>query len=147
MVGLGRMGANMTTRLIAGGHWVIVYDRGADAVKQSAQRRRDRSEFAGRSRAKFTQSPRVIWLMIPPENLIPDRYYRRLMGCWPPATSSSTAEIRNYQDGLAAYERCQDQGISFVDAERAAASGDYRRLLPDGGRRFQPPSPIASRSS
>ncbi len=36
MVGLGKMGANMTTRLIQGGHQVVVYDRSADAVAQAA---------------------------------------------------------------------------------------------------------------
>ena len=29
MIGLGRMGANMTTRLIRGGHQVVAYDRDA----------------------------------------------------------------------------------------------------------------------
>ena len=33
MIGLGRMGANMTTRLLQGGHQVVVYDRSAEAVE------------------------------------------------------------------------------------------------------------------
>ena len=33
MIGLGRMGANMTERLLQGGHQVVVYDRSADAVR------------------------------------------------------------------------------------------------------------------
>lgn len=36
MVGLGRMGANMATRLIKGGHEVVVFDVDAEAVKTSA---------------------------------------------------------------------------------------------------------------
>ena len=32
MIGLGRMGANMTKRLLERGHHVVVYDRDADAV-------------------------------------------------------------------------------------------------------------------
>ena len=36
MIGLGRMGANMTSRLLQGGHKIVVYDRSADAVKASA---------------------------------------------------------------------------------------------------------------
>jgi len=32
MIGLGKMGGNMTRRLLRGGHDVVVYDRGADAV-------------------------------------------------------------------------------------------------------------------
>ena len=33
MVGLGRMGANMTRRLMRGGHTLVVSDLSADAVK------------------------------------------------------------------------------------------------------------------
>ena len=36
MVGLGRMGANMTTRLIGGGHDVVVYDVDPEAVATAA---------------------------------------------------------------------------------------------------------------
>ena len=33
MIGLGRMGGNMTTRLLSGGHEVVVYDREEGAVR------------------------------------------------------------------------------------------------------------------
>ena len=36
MVGLGKMGANMTERLLKGGHEVVAYDLSADAVKAAA---------------------------------------------------------------------------------------------------------------
>jgi hypothetical protein len=35
-VGLGRMGLNMVTRLVTGGHVVVAYDRSADAVARAA---------------------------------------------------------------------------------------------------------------
>ena len=38
MIGLGRMGANMTQRLLDGGHRVVVTDLNADAVAASAAR-------------------------------------------------------------------------------------------------------------
>ena len=41
MVGLGRMGANMTRRLMRGGHQLVVSDLSADAVKATGWRRRD----------------------------------------------------------------------------------------------------------
>ena len=34
MIGLGRMGANMTTRLLQGGQELVVFDRNADAVQR-----------------------------------------------------------------------------------------------------------------
>ena len=36
MVGLGRMGANMTRRLLRGGHTLVVSDLSPEAVKQLA---------------------------------------------------------------------------------------------------------------
>lgn len=32
MVGLGKMGGNMTSRLLQGGHGVVVFDRNKDAI-------------------------------------------------------------------------------------------------------------------
>ena len=64
MVGLGRMGANMTRRLMRGGHSLVVSDLSADAVKQLA------GEGAGGSAsledliAKLTP-PRAVWIMVP----------------------------------------------------------------------------------
>ena len=63
MVGLGRMGANMTSRLIAGGHSVIAYDRSADAVKASAKGGATGANSLADMVAKFAQTPRVVWLM------------------------------------------------------------------------------------
>ena len=37
MVGLGKMGANMTTRLLERGQKMVVYDRNAEAVQRSAE--------------------------------------------------------------------------------------------------------------
>src|SRR5450432_2435725 len=64
MVGLGKMGANMTRRLMGGGHQLVVSDLSADAVKQLA------GEGAGASSSledligKLTP-PRAIWIMVP----------------------------------------------------------------------------------
>ena len=38
MVGLGRMGANMTERLVRAGHTIVCFDRSADAVKSLVAR-------------------------------------------------------------------------------------------------------------
>ena len=46
MIGLGKMGANMTERLLKGGHEVVAYDLSADALQAGgvarARRRRRR---------------------------------------------------------------------------------------------------------
>jgi 6-phosphogluconate dehydrogenase len=64
MVGLGRMGANMTRRLIRGGHQLVVSDLSADTVKQLA------NEGAGGSSSledlvTKLKPPRAAWVMVP----------------------------------------------------------------------------------
>jgi 6-phosphogluconate dehydrogenase len=63
-VGLGRMGLNMVTRLLQGGHTVVAYDRSADAVA--------RAEAAGAKGVSTLDAlvaaltpPRAVWVMVP----------------------------------------------------------------------------------
>ena len=63
-VGLGRMGLNMVTRLLQGGHTVVAYDRSADAVA--------RAEAAGAKGVTTLEAliealaaPRAVWVMVP----------------------------------------------------------------------------------
>jgi 6-phosphogluconate dehydrogenase len=64
MIGLGRMGANMTRRLLRGGHACVVYDPNAQTVKDLARE----GATPTNSLAEFVQKlqpPRPVWLMIP----------------------------------------------------------------------------------
>jgi len=64
MVGLGRMGANMTRRLMRGGHEVVVSDLSADNVKHIAGEGAIASASIDDFVAKLAK-PRVAWLMVP----------------------------------------------------------------------------------
>jgi 6-phosphogluconate dehydrogenase len=64
MVGLGRMGGNMARRLLKGGHRVVGWDRGAEAVRSLEG---DGLTGAGSLEelvAKLPR-PRAVWLMVP----------------------------------------------------------------------------------
>ena len=64
MVGLGRMGANMTKRLLQAGHECVVYDQSPEPVTALAA---EGATGAG-SLAEFCaqlQPPRAVWLMVP----------------------------------------------------------------------------------
>src|SRR5271157_4595027 len=64
MVGLGKMGANMTRRLMRGGHEVVVSDLSADNVKHIA----GEGAIAAASIDDFVAKlgkPRIAWLMVP----------------------------------------------------------------------------------
>jgi 6-phosphogluconate dehydrogenase len=64
MVGLGKMGANMTRRLMRGGHQLVVSDLSPDAVKQLAGEGAGGSSSLEDLIAKLTP-PRAIWIMVP----------------------------------------------------------------------------------
>lgn len=64
MVGLGRMGAGITGRLVSGGHEVIAYDLNEDAVKEAIS--------AGAigvttltALVGHLPAPRAVWVMVP----------------------------------------------------------------------------------
>src|SRR5438876_10313979 len=64
MVGLGRMGANLTRRLMRAGHEVVVYDVSEGAVRQlegeGAVGTASLDDFVSK-----LSSPRAAWVMVP----------------------------------------------------------------------------------
>jgi 6-phosphogluconate dehydrogenase len=64
MVGLGRMGANMTRRLMRGGHELVVSDRSADTVNHLAGEGAVGSLSLDDLLSKL-KAPRAVWIMIP----------------------------------------------------------------------------------
>jgi 6-phosphogluconate dehydrogenase len=64
MVGLGRMGANMTRRLLRGGHQVVVSDLSPDNVRKIAAEGATASASLDDLAVKLSP-PRVVWLMVP----------------------------------------------------------------------------------
>jgi 6-phosphogluconate dehydrogenase len=64
MIGLGRMGANMTVRAMKAGHDMHVYDTHADAVKALTEKGAKGSTDLG-DFVKGLDKPRAIWMMVP----------------------------------------------------------------------------------
>jgi 6-phosphogluconate dehydrogenase len=64
MVGLGRMGANMTRRLLRGGHKLVVSDRTPETVKQLAGEGATASSSLEDLVGKLSP-PRAAWVMVP----------------------------------------------------------------------------------
>jgi len=114
MIGLGRMGANMTERLVRGGHRVITYDRSPEAI----QRVVDIGALGSRSLAEFVKQlslPRAIWLMVPAGAPV-DQTIEQLL----PQLSKGDVLIdggnSNYKDSIRRADKLKGQGLHFVDA-------------------------------
>jgi len=67
MIGLGRMGANMTERLLNGGHRVVAYARTPEKVQSVVKKGADGARSLEELVSKLTPK-RIIWLMIPAGN-------------------------------------------------------------------------------
>ena len=64
MIGLGRMGANMVRRLLAGGHACVVFNRSPQAVTELAQEGATAATSFADLAGKLAK-PRAVWLMVP----------------------------------------------------------------------------------
>ena len=114
MIGLGRMGANMTERLLRGGHKLIIYDRSPEAIQRCV----DKGAFGAHSLADFVKQvslPRVIWLMVPSGEPV-DLTIEQLL----PSLLENDIIIdggnSHYKDSIRRAEKLKQLGIHFVDA-------------------------------
>ena len=114
MIGLGRMGASMTERLVRGGHRVISYDRSAEAI----QRVVDKGAIGAHSLADFVKQltlPRAIWLMVPSGDPV-DQTIEQLL----PSLTNGDIVIdggnSNYKDSIRRAEKLKAHAMHFVDA-------------------------------
>jgi 6-phosphogluconate dehydrogenase len=113
MIGLGRMGAGMTQRLLQGGHQVIVYDRSADAVTALAGKGATASSSLEDLGQKL-KAPRVFWLMIPAGAPIDDTI-QRLSAILSPGDIIVDGGNSNYKDSLRRAETLRSQQVEFLD--------------------------------
>ena len=114
MIGLGRMGGNMTRRLLQGGHRVVVFDRSAEAVHAAEAE----GATAAGSLAELVQSlqpPRPVWMMVPAGAPV-----EATIAELSPLMSSGDVLIdggnSNYKDTLRRGEELESVGIHYVDA-------------------------------
>jgi 6-phosphogluconate dehydrogenase len=64
MFGLGRMGANMARRLLAGGHRVVASNRSRGPIEEVAEHGAEPA-FSASEMVQKLDAPRVVWIMVP----------------------------------------------------------------------------------
>ena len=64
VIGLGRMGANISRRLMRGGHQVVAFDRAPDNVRQLSSEGATAANSLEEA-ASLLEAPRIFWLMVP----------------------------------------------------------------------------------
>jgi len=114
MVGLGRMGANMTTRLLRGSHAVVVYDPDAEAVANSAAQGAARANSLA-DLVTALSPPRIVWLMIP-AGTPTETTIDELLTLLAPGDIVIDGGNSRWTDSKLRYARCKDAGVGFIDA-------------------------------
>ncbi|GAC1544284.1 MAG: decarboxylating 6-phosphogluconate dehydrogenase [Herpetosiphon sp.] len=114
MIGLGKMGGNMTTRLQKGGHAVVAYDRSVDAVRGAVA-----SGATGVSSleelVKTLPTPRAIWLMVPAGEPV-DQTIQALLPHLQRGDILIDGGNSNYKDSQRRSQALDGAGIAFLDA-------------------------------
>jgi 6-phosphogluconate dehydrogenase len=114
MVGLGKMGLNMATRLMRNDHQVVAYDVNEEAIKSA--------EKAGATGARTLDevvqkldAPRGVWVMVP-SGKITDDTIQSLSEKLSPGDTVIDGGNSNYKDSLRHAEVLSKKKINFVDA-------------------------------
>ena len=114
MIGLGRMGGNMSERLIKGGHEVVVYDR----TPEVAQRYVSQGAIGATSPSEITsklKSPRIVWIMVPAGKPVDDMIASLLPGLGKGDVIIDGGNS-NFHDSMRRAAELQGKGIHFVDS-------------------------------
>jgi 6-phosphogluconate dehydrogenase len=112
MIGLGRMGANLSRRLMRDGHRVVVYDVSADTVKQLGGEGAVTSESIEDFVSKL-EKPRAAWIMVPAAFV--DSTIERLEQVMDKGDIIIDGGNSNYKDDIARSRRLAEKGIHYVD--------------------------------
>jgi 6-phosphogluconate dehydrogenase len=113
IIGLGKMGMNMATRLVRDGHRVVGYAR-TDATVEEAVR--NGAEGAGSLEevvSKLT-SPRIVWLMVPAGHATDDTI-NKLSDLLDKGDIIIDGGNSNYKDSASHAEQLEPKGIEFLD--------------------------------
>jgi 6-phosphogluconate dehydrogenase len=114
MIGLGKMGGNMTERLLRNGHKVVAFDRASETVDKYAK--------LGASPAKDVASaisqlsaPRIAWIMVPAGKPVDDTIGELVKGM-------SQGDIiidggnSNFHETMRRARELEAKGIAFIDS-------------------------------
>ncbi|MGD1213884.1 MAG: phosphogluconate dehydrogenase (NAD(+)-dependent, decarboxylating) [Terriglobales bacterium] len=113
MVGLGRMGANMTRRVMRGGHTMVVSDLSADAVKGIAGEGAVASASLDDMVSKLNP-PRAAWIMVPSGDPT-EKTVQALLGRMQAGDTIVDGGNSYFKDDVRRAKICAVKGVHYVD--------------------------------
>jgi 6-phosphogluconate dehydrogenase len=112
LIGLGRMGANMATRLTRAGHEMHVYDTHADAVRELAAKGAKGADTLEKL-VRGQTAPRAVWMMLPAAAV--DPVLEKLLPLLAPGDILIDGGNSYYQDDIRRAATLKANGLHYVD--------------------------------
>ena len=113
VIGLGRMGGNISVRLMRHGHECVVYDRSETAVAGIAEQGAAKSSGL-EDMVKQLPSPRIIWVMLP-AGRITEETVQALGGMLQRGDIIIDGGNTMYKDDIRRARELREKGIVYVD--------------------------------
>jgi 6-phosphogluconate dehydrogenase len=104
MIGLGRMGSNMTKRLEERGHELKTYDPQVDSTATTLEELRDQ-----------LSAPRTFWMMVP-AGAITEQTFQTLIAIAEAGDVIVDGGNSNFHDSQRRHAEAKERGVKFVDA-------------------------------
>jgi 6-phosphogluconate dehydrogenase len=113
-VGLGRMGGNMVTRLLRGGHTIVAYDP-AEAARAAAEKGGAKGVTSLRDLVAALTPPRAVWVMVP-AGAPTETTVNELAGLLAAGDVIIDGGNSKWTDDMRRAEALRPRGIKYVDA-------------------------------
>lgn len=113
MIGLGRMGMNMTRRLLQNNIEIMAHNRSSDKIDEIVQEGAT-GLYKLNDIPSRTDSPRIIWLMLPAGSIVDD-HINRLRELLVPGDIIIEGGNSYYKDDIRRDEMLKGDGIHYID--------------------------------
>jgi 6-phosphogluconate dehydrogenase len=113
MIGLGRMGANISRRLMAGGHEIVAFDRDGEAVRKLAAEGAIAAASLEEVAAKL-DAPRIFWVMLPAGGPT-EETVAALRDMAEPGDIVIDGGNSFFKDDIRRHRECAAKGVHYVD--------------------------------
>jgi 6-phosphogluconate dehydrogenase len=114
MIGLGKMGMNMSRRLLSGGHEVVAYNRSSAKTDILAKEGAIGAYSLSELKDKLS-TPRCVWIMLPAGSAVDD-LINQLAEILSPGDIITEGGNTYYKDDIRRSKGLEEKGIRFMDA-------------------------------
>ena len=113
IVGLGKMGANIATRLIRGGHRVVAHDLDEEAIRAAESAGATGAQSLAEV-ARALETPRTVWVMVPSGDPT-EQTVNAMADLLAQGDALIDGGNSNYKDTMRRADALAGRGIHFVD--------------------------------